>query len=343
MSLFRYKLFSANIHNIRIAIDYFLSEAINKDNFNEIQQYAIDWSNSPGRSSYKLYIKLGYLSLTEFLHYTTDKKLIELPLQTEIIEELLKSLEEEKLIIQLSQVFGTPIEKRYKSGGELTKQLYNQNLLLNVLLGWNYIIDKYAESVIKIENIDSKGNISIGTGFYAKVKMGSRVFPYIITNKHVVETAAKINLFSNKDVPIEFIVIVCDSKRDLAYIGLKEFINESPFVLNSQLEVLSEIVTMGYPSVPMTKEAYQIYHKGEVNSFVEDYENNKLFLFSAKTSSGNSGSPIIDKYGMVVGIITEELFEKEAFYDKGKLPYYAAIPASEINESISETFVLLNG
>jgi hypothetical protein len=86
----------------------------------------------------------------------------------------------------------------------------------------------------------------------------------------------------------------------------------------------------------MTKYSYQVYHKGEVNSFVEDYKSNKLFLFSAKTSSGNSGSPVIDKTGMVLGIVTEELFEKDKFYEKGKLPYYAAIPAIEIGRMISE-------
>lgn len=86
----------------------------------------------------------------------------------------------------------------------------------------------------------------------------------------------------------------------------------------------------------MTKHSYQVYHKGELNSFVEDYRENQLFLFSAKTSSGNSGSPIIDKYGMVIGIVTEELFEQELFYEKGKLPYYAGIPTEEIIKSVNE-------
>ena len=91
-----------------------------------------------------------------------------------------------------------------------------------------------------------------------------------------------------------------------------------------------------YPTIPTTKFAYQVYHKGEVNSFVEDYWDNNLFLISAKTSSGNSGSPIIDNSGMVVGVITEELFEKDKFYEKGKLPYYAGIPTVEIVKAITK-------
>lgn len=41
---------------------------------------------------------------------------------------------------------------------------------------------------------------------------------------------------------------------------------------------------------------------------------------------------------MVIGIVTEDLFYKDALLERGQLPYHAAIPASEIKaflESIS--------
>jgi len=127
-----------------------------------------------------------------------------------------------------------------------------------------------------------------------------------------------------------------DSKRDLAFIELIEEFKNPTFHLNTDINILTEIITIGYPSIPMTNGSYQICHKGEINSFVEDYQSNKKFLFSAKTSSGNSGSPIIDKYGMVVGIVSEELFQQNEFYTKGKLPYYAGIPTIEIIKSLNE-------
>ncbi len=39
---------------------------------------------------------------------------------------------------------------------------------------------------------------------------------------------------------------------------------------------------------------------------------------------------MIDEYGSVLGIITQEFFEEEQFKNKGKPPYYAAIKALDI-------------
>ena len=77
-------------------------------------------------------------------------------------------------------------------------------------------------------------------------------------------------------------------------------------------------------------------HKGEINAYGHDLMGNCLLLITAKTSSGNSGSPIIDKYGMVMGIIAQDLFEQDQFVNKGKLPYYAGIPTTEIINSLNE-------
>lgn len=89
----------------------------------------------------------------------------------------------------------------------------------------------------------------------------------------------------------------------------------------------------------MTKYAYQVYHKGEINSHIEDYFGNKLFLFSAKTSPGNSGGPIIERSGMVIGIVTEMLFEQEEFFQKGILPYSAGIPATKIIDFLNDQYL----
>ena len=72
-------------------------------------------------------------------------------------------------------------------------------------------------------------------------------------------------------------------------------------------------------------------HKGEVNSLIEGYNPKQSYLiFSAKTSSGNSGSPLINLRGAVIGIVSEEFFDQDAFKDRGKPPYYAALPMSVV-------------
>ena len=284
---------------------------------------------------------MGFFSITDFKNFMSENKEVSLTISK--LEILINALEKKKILKRLPTIVGVSDKPRYNANSEYTKFLYNRKLILNTIYGWNYVIEKYSNSVIKIQHLDKKGDYHIGTGFYFAIKnpKNEKITSLIVTNKHVLEKAQEIKLYTKNEEEIEFNKCLIDKNRDIGFVLLKTELEKiSSFHFNSKVEIMSEIVTIGYPSIPQTKECYQVYHKGEINSFVEDYQNNKLFLFSAKTSSGNSGSPILDKYGMVVGIVTQELFEKNAFFEKGKLPYYAGIPTLEIIESANENIFI---
>lgn len=331
MTPHRYKLFSQNVDIVKAAIEYFLCEVIDKEKFEQIKQLAIQQNHDSNGNEF---IGLGYLSVIDFSAYIGATNPNPRGFNLSIIEEVVKALTEEKILNTLpSRLKG---ELRYKAAGEFADFFYKRDLILNTISGWNFIIDKFNNSVIKIEHKDKKGDYSIGTGFYYAAGDENIEKYLIVTNRHVLENAAEIKAFLHDGSVITFDEIVLDKKRDLGFLVLDKPLPVPIIHLSETIEVLSEILTIGYPSIPMTKHAYQVYHKGEVNSFVEDYWGNKLFLISAKTSSGNSGSPILDRHGLMIGIITEELFEKEQFYTKGKLPYYAGIPTEEIRKSMNE-------
>ncbi len=329
------KIITTNLELSKKVIEYFTAQRTNKKLFELIQKNAIERANKLNKYNIGI-IEVGYLSIDDFIHFmatTKQQKLVKIS----AIQELIKSLSKNKVLTTLMESLQNPNEKRYQAtGGGYVEFLYERDLILNLIYGWNFIINKYSDSVMKIEHQDKNGDLSIGTGFYFAAGNEKFVKAMIITNKHVVENANRIKLYNKEDETIPFTSIITDKKRDLAFIILEKQIDKPIFNFNPEIEVLSEIITIGFPSIPMTKEAYQIYHRGEINSIIKDYKDSELFLFSAKTSSGNSGSPIIDKYGMVTGIVTEELFEKSQFYEKGKLPYYAGIPSKEIIDSANE-------
>jgi S1-C subfamily serine protease len=60
--------------------------------------------------------------------------------------------------------------------------------------------------------------------------------------------------------------------------------------------------------------------------------------FSAKTAPGNSGGPLINRAGLVVGVVTEEL-QSEYAAGKGVQPYFAAIPSAQIVAFVQEIFL----
>lgn len=324
-----YEVIKSNPNLAQKVIDYFLSEAIDSSSHEEIRQLGME-RIKPNNDQTNDFIKLGYLSIVDFEFYMLKTNQIGEGIKPKFVEIIVNALERGNIIFSLPDHIVNFKEKRYRPIPEYARHLYENELILNVICGWNHLIDKYSGSVMKIEHKDKMGDFSIGTGFYMQYKNESTITPVIVTNKHVVEGASQIKLFSHNDTEIPILSISTDEHRDIAFIILKNKLEAPTFQFSSDIEILSEIITIGYPSVPMLNNSYQIYHKGEVNSFVEYYNGNQLFLFSAKTSSGNSGSPILNASGMMIGMITEELFEKEQFYNKGKLPYYVGIPSSEI-------------
>lgn len=322
-------------------IDFYTSEFSNTNMFLEIKKISEQKASERNDLNSIQFIQMGFFSITDFKNFMSETK--EISLTTSKLEILVNVLEKKRILKKLSTIIGVSDNPRFNANSDYTKYLYNRKLILNTIYGWNYVLEKYANSVIKIQHLDKKGDYHIGTGFYFAIinPKNNVITSLIVTNKHVLENAKEIKLFTKNEKEIEFNKSFTDKNRDIGFVLLKtELEKTSTFHFNPKVEILAEIVTVGYPSIPMTKECYQVYHKGEINSFVENYKNNKLFLFSAKTSSGNSGSPILDKYGMVVGIVTEELFEQKAFYEKGKLPYYAGIPTSEIIESANENIFI---
>lgn len=323
-------ILKSNLEVVNQVIDYFAAEYIDKNRFGKIKESAKKTSkkfNSPNSSTF---IDMGFFSNLECTLYIVENG-TENP--GRVIDETINALLEKLIIYPIDKSISPRLaDERFRINGEKAANLYRSNLILNQILGFEYIIDKFKNSVFKIENIDSEGNPSIGTGFLIEENNEK----YIVTNKHVLDGHKRINIFDEEHNEIDFQEPFLSETKDIAIFRIQNRIEKIPLQLNIYLEILGEIITIGYPSIPMTKFPYQVYHKGEINSFVADYYDNDLFLISAKTSSGNSGSPIIDDLGTVIGIVTQELFEKNEFYEKGKLPYYAAIPSLEIVKTIKE-------
>ncbi|WP_312920848.1 S1 family peptidase [Empedobacter brevis] len=329
----RYNIYKEHLDLINEILDYFLSEVFDITKFREIKINAISNNSKMPNSNPKHVVEMGYLSFNNFLCYTSDKNNGEVNINTNILNNFLQLLCSKNYLTELPYRLNV-IEPSFKFNIYKPIQYFNKKLILNDIFGWEYIIKKYSNSIFKIENIDRNGDPSLGTGFYYFQDNKHT----IVTNKHVIEQAEKISVYKKDDSKIDYHEIKIDDSLDLAFLTFTPDIDSLDFDFDYNLEILSEIITIGYPSIPMTKFAYQACHKGEINSFVENYEDENRFLISAKTSSGNSGSPIINNYGMVVGIITEELFDKDAFKEKGKLPYYAAITSMDIFNSFNKLF-----
>lgn len=335
------------LNNFKIEVydtlKYYHSSNVNSHGYKEISDHARKHIHNQQNQELEVYsIDKGFFTPLQCFSFISERY-PQSQLSTNIISKVINLMDRHGIIEPFNSVIeqmANNTSKRYgisQYGIELCK--WGIILFTNKILGFANVFERYSDSVFKIANKDKNGDIALGTGFCitTHLKQNGVEQRFLITNKHVIEKFDTLSVFTKNDQLIEYDNIKYDEKRDIAFIELKEAVTKPPYlILKPQIDILSDIITIGYPSVPFLKESYQLSHKGEVNSLVEDLNSNKFFLISAKTSSGNSGSPVINDEGCVVGMLTQELYNKNDFVEKGKPPYYAAIPSIEIINSFNE-------
>jgi len=123
---------------------------------------------------------------------------------------------------------------------------------------------------------------------------------YILTNKHVVAEAkaATIKLANGDELPAQ--LVAADSARDLLLLKVdRQHLPTVTFASSAKLKQGAEVAALGAPfglSDTLTK--------GIVSSVSRDIDGHKYVQIDAALNQGNSGGPIINEQGQVVGVAT---------------------------------------
>jgi len=143
---------------------------------------------------------------------------------------------------------------------------------------------------------------------------------HILTNRHVVDSSgSKIFIASktlNLNLPAKIVAVSNTINRDYAVLEIRESINIRPLSFNTRVKRTDKVASWGFPgtiisSDPKFQALLQgksgsfpevVYSSGEV-SVVHDGNPQKI-VHTALISQGNSGGPLVDQRGRVVGINT---------------------------------------
>ena len=122
----------------------------------------------------------------------------------------------------------------------------------------------------------------------------------IITNYHVIDSC-ELNKVSYKGSEFEAKVISVDKANDIAILKTKIIPEKFLTISNDDVGLLEDVVVAGFPLGKQISSAIKT-HKGVVTALAGAGDNYSLFQTDAAINQGNSGGPILDQKGNVVGI-----------------------------------------
>lgn len=153
--------------------------------------------------------------------------------------------------------------------------------------------------------------IGQGSGFVFSAKKAGKT--YILTNSHVVQDAEKILVKFQDGTEFEAKITGRDPKSDIAVLEIKSSgLPPLTFSDSSKLEVGEWVVAIGNPfGLSHTLTVGVVSAKGRTSVGINDYED--FIQTDAAVNPGNSGGPLVNLDGKVVGINTA-IFSRSGGY-----------------------------
>jgi serine protease Do len=193
------------------------------------------------------------------------------------------------------------------TGGYLLKQQSNQITDLN-----RKVMELHATNNAVIEAITA-GNKTVA---YAPANYEGTAFAlnnkgYVLTSFHMVNGADSIFIQNGQTDRTSAKLVFCDPKLDMAVLRVenKDLIKnwQIPFALKEKVSDVGEkVFTLGYPRKDM------VYGEGALSSLSGYSNDTSMYQISIPVNPGNSGGPLLDENGFVIGVIRGKISGAEA-------------------------------
>jgi serine protease Do len=194
----------------------------------------------------------------------------------------------------------SPVKPANKSDiDKLSRDIRNIDKKVNQVSSQNKALNK------KIDNVaDQTGStepevryISGGTGFLIDAK------GYVLTNAHVVQNASHIAVQNNNGSDLNATVIYMDAQRDLAILKIADKKFKAPSsipysIKKTGAEISESIYTLGYPRNDI------VYGEGYLAAQTGLNGDTLTCQIAIAANRGNSGSPIFNRNGEIIGILS---------------------------------------
>lgn len=212
------------------------------------------------------------------------------------------------LVISILVTYFTP------ANNNQIKELSRQMMMLN----HNLNVQGKQINEIKSKAPEDERPVNGGTSFLIDGK------GYLITNAHVVKGSSTIIVSNNKGQEFKAKIIYADNERDIAFLKIDDedfkSIGLLPYrIKKNDIDLGEQIFTLGFPRDEI------VYNEGYLSAKTGYNGDTLMCQIAVSANPGNSGGPVLNKNGEVIGILStaQQNAEGVVFAIKSKNIYKA--------------------
>ena len=175
------------------------------------------------------------------------------------------------------------------------------------------------------------GDVATGTGFLFSSS------DYVITSYHVVHGSKSISVRLINGERIDATVAIKDTNNDIAILKLSTSPRSRQNIItigdSSSVRTGDRVFTYGFPLVDLLGNQEPRYSEGFINSLSGISNDPRLFQVSIPIQPGNSGGPVFNEKGELIGMATSSIDSVQTQKVFGATPQNVnfAIKSSYIN------------
>ena len=198
------------------------------------------------------------------------------------------------------------------------------------------------EQILEIKT----GDTATGTGFMFSSS------DYVITSYHVVHGSKSISVRFTNGEQIDATIGVKDTNNDIAILKLSKSPTSRHNIItlgdSTSVKTGDRVFTYGFPLVDLLGHQEPRYSEGFINSLSGISNDPRLFQVSIPIQPGNSGGPVFNEKGELIGIATSSIDAEQTKKVFGAIPQNVnfAIKSSYINSllpNLPDTFIRKKG
>jgi len=173
--------------------------------------------------------------------------------------------------------------------------------------------DTYGDTPAKPDGEEAVPRASSGTGMFVS-RNG-----HILTNSHVVDGCSAIRVTTSGGDTVDAVVSARDARNDLALVRTTLKPSRVAMFRRSGVRLGEDVVAFGFPFADVLASGGS-FTQGNVSATAGLGDDSRYMQISTPIQPGNSGGPVLDAAGNVVGVVTAKMDELKVLVATRNLP-----------------------